>query len=59
MDMLILGVSAFLSTVIAGYLAEYQSMSLKTGFISFATVMIISGALFTAWKPKQTQAQTV
>lgn len=59
MDMLILGVSAFLSTVIAGYLAEYQSMSLKTGFISFATVMIISGALFTAWKPIETQTQTV
>ena len=51
MDMLILGTSAALSTTTAGYLVEYHDLSLKTGFISFSIVMIISGIIFALWRP--------
>jgi len=51
MDMLILGTSAAFSTTVAGYLVEYQNLSLKTGFISFSIIMIICGIIFTLWRP--------
>lgn len=51
MDMLILGTSAALSTTIAGYLVEYQGLTLKNGFISFSLLMIICGIIFTLWRP--------
>ena len=51
MDMLILGSSAALSTTIAGYLVEYQGLTLKNGFISFSVLMIICGIIFTFWRP--------
>ena len=51
MDMLILGTSAALSTTIAGYLVEYQGLTLKNGFISFSLLMIICGIIFTFWRP--------
>ncbi len=52
MDMLILGTSAALSTTTAGYLVEYHDLSLKTGFISFSIVLIISGIIFALWRPE-------
>ncbi len=51
MDMLILGSSAALSTTVAGYLVEYQGLTLKNGFISFSLLMIICGIIFTLWRP--------
>ena len=51
MDMLILGSSAALSTTIAGYLVEYQGLTLRNGFISFSILMIICGIIFTFWRP--------
>tara|TARA_B100001564_G_scaffold305531_1_gene274584 strand:+ start:7202 stop:8275 length:1074 start_codon:yes stop_codon:yes gene_type:complete len=51
MDMLILGTSAAISTTTAGYLVEYQNLSLQTGFISFSIVMILCGIIFTLWRP--------
>lgn len=51
MDMLILGSSAALSTTIAGYLVEYQGLTLRNGFISFSLLMIICGIIFTFWRP--------
>ena len=51
MDMLILGTSAAFSTTVAGYLVEYQNLSLQTGFISFSIIMIICGIIFTLWRP--------
>ena len=51
MDMLILGTSAALSTTIAGYLVEYQGLTLRNGFISFSLLMIICGVIFTFWRP--------
>ena len=51
MDMLILGSSAALSTTVAGYLVEYQGLTLQNGFISFSLLMIICGIIFTLWRP--------
>ena len=51
MDMLILGSSAALSTTIAGYLVEYQGLTLRNGFISFSFLMIVCGIIFTLWRP--------
>jgi len=51
MDMLILGSSAALSTTVAGYLVEYQGLTLENGFISFSLLMIICGIIFTLWRP--------
>lgn len=51
MDMLILGSSAALSTTIAGYLVEYQGLTLRNGFISFSLLMIVCGIIFTLWRP--------
>ena len=50
-DMLILGTTAAFSTTIAGYLVEYQNLSLRTGFISFSIIMILCGIVFTYWRP--------
>ena len=51
MDMLILGSSAALSTTVAGYLVEYQGLTLRNGFISFSLLMIVCGIIFTLWRP--------
>ena len=51
MDMLILGSSAAISTTVAGYLVEYQGLTLENGFISFSLLMIICGIIFTLWRP--------
>lgn len=58
MDMLILGVSAFISTLAAGYLVEYHDMTLKSGFTYFASIMVLSGILFTIWNPDDNHKQT-
>ena len=39
MDML--GGTAAFSATIAGYLVEYQNLSLRTGFISFSLIMVM------------------
>ena len=51
MDMLLLGLSAGVSTTTAGYLVEYHSLSLQTGFISFSILMVLCGIIFTLWRP--------
>ena len=51
MDMLLLGLSAGISTTTAGYLVEYHSLSLQTGFISFSILMVLCGIIFTLWRP--------
>lgn len=52
MDMLLLGLSAGISTTTAGYLVEYHNLSLKTGFISFSIIMVLCGMIFTLWRPE-------
>lgn len=51
MDMLLLGLSAGISTSTAGYLVEYHDLSLKSGFISFSIIMMLCGVIFTIWRP--------
>ena len=51
MDMLILGASATLSTSVAGFLVENYDLSLDSGMMLFSLVMIISGLIFTFWRP--------
>ncbi len=51
MDMLLLGLSAGISTSTAGYLVEYHDLSLKSGFISFSILMMLCGLIFTIWRP--------
>ena len=52
MDMLLLGLSAGISTTTAGYLVEYHNLSLKIGFISFSIIMVLCGMVFTLWRPE-------
>ena len=52
MDMLLLGLSAGISTTTAGYLVEYHNLSLKIGFISFSIIMVLCGMIFTLWRPE-------
>lgn len=51
MDMLLLGLSAGLSTTTAGYLVEYHDLTLQNGFISFSILMVLCGMIFTLWRP--------
>ena len=55
-DMLILGTTAAVSTTVAGFLVEYYDLSLKSGFISFACLMMICGLVFTYWRPDVEQS---
>ena len=50
-DMLLLGLSAGISTSTAGYLVEYHNLGLETGFMSFSILMILCGLIFTIWRP--------
>ena len=51
MDMLILGGTAAISTTIAGFLVEFNGLSLQAGFMSFSCLMILCGLVFTYWRP--------
>lgn len=51
MDMLLLGLSAGISTTTAGYLVEYHNLTLQDGFISFSILMVLCGIIFTLWRP--------
>ncbi len=50
-DMLIMSLSFSVSSASAGYLLENKYLTLETGFQSFAILMIVSGFIFTLWKP--------
>ena len=58
-DMLILGISAALSTTIAGYLVEYQGLSIKHGFIGFSFLMVTCGIIFTLWNPSEDISKSI
>ncbi len=51
MDMLILGASAALSTTTAGFLVDYYDLAIKDGMMMFSFVMILTGIIFTLWRP--------
>lgn len=50
-DMLIMSLAFSLSSASAGYLLENGYLTLKNGFQTFAILMMISGFIFTLWKP--------
>lgn len=51
-DMLILSVAFSLSTTAAGWLMERTSLSIQQGVLIFSSVMILSGLIFSLWKPE-------
>ena len=56
MDMLILGASATFSTSIAGFLVETYDLALDKGMMIFSLIMILSGLIFTFWRPDLKQS---
>ena len=56
-DMLILSVAFSTSTSIAGYLMENTDLGIQNGIMLFSSIMILSGFIFTMWKP-EASAQT-
>ena len=56
MDMLILGASATFSTSIAGFLVEKYDLALDKGMMIFSLIMILSGLIFTFWRPDLKQS---
>ena len=50
-DMLIMSLAFSASSASAGYLLESGFLTLKSGFQTFAILMIVSGFIFTLWKP--------
>jgi len=50
-DMLILSVAFSTSTSIAGYLMENTDLGIRNGILLFSSVMVLSGVVFSMWKP--------
>ena len=50
-DMLILSVAFSTSTSIAGYLMENTDLGIRNGILLFSSVMVLSGLIFSMWKP--------
>ena len=50
-DMLILSVAFSTSTSIAGYLMENTNLGIRNGILLFSSVMVLSGLVFSMWKP--------
>ena len=51
-DMLILSVAFSTSTSVAGYLMENTNLGIQNGIMVFASVMVLSGLIFSMWKPE-------
>ncbi len=50
-DMLILSIAFSTSTSVAGYVMENTGLGIQNGILVFASVMVLSGLVFAAWKP--------
>ena len=50
-DMLILSVAFSTSTSVAGYLMENTDLGIRNGILLFSSVMVLSGVVFSMWKP--------
>ena len=51
-DMLILSVAFSTSTSVAGYLMENTNLGIQNGIMVFASVMVLSGLVFSMWRPE-------
>ena len=58
-DMLILSIAFSTSTSVAGYLMENTDLGIQNGILLFSTIMIISGFVFSMWKPEPTVKRPV
>lgn len=52
-DMLILSVAFSCSTTVAGYLMESTTLTIQQGMLLFASVLVLSGLVFSVWKPAE------
>lgn len=50
-DMLVLSVAFSISSSLAGLIVEREWMSIQTGIMTYAVVMVCSGIVFTLWRP--------
>ena len=50
-DMLILSIAFSTSTSVAGYVMENTTLGIQNGILVFASVMVLSGLVFAAWRP--------
>ena len=57
-DMLILSVAFSCSTSAAGYLMEHTELGIQRGILLFASIMIMSGIIFSAWRPDEELIQS-
>ena len=56
-DMLTMSVAFSVSSASAGFLLESEVLTLKTGFLSFSILMMLSGMIFTLWSPREKVAK--
>ncbi|MDA8546307.1 MFS transporter [Candidatus Poseidoniaceae archaeon] len=57
-DMLTMSIAFSASSATAGYLLENGYLTLQSGFQSFAVLMMISGIVFTLWRPDRSRQNT-
>jgi hypothetical protein len=55
--MLTMSVAFSVSSASAGFLLESEVLTLKTGFLSFSILMMLSGMIFTLWSPREKVAK--
>jgi MFS family permease len=58
-DMLILSVAFSCSTSMAGYLMESTSLTIQQGILMFSSLMVISGIVFSLWRPEDEGRQNM
>ena len=51
-DMMILSVAFSISTTVAGYVMENTDLGIRNGILMFSSVMVLSGLIFSAWRPE-------
>ena len=55
-DMMILSVAFSISTTVAGYVMENTDLGIRNGILMFSSVMVLSGLIFSAWRPETPEA---
>ena len=50
-DMLVLSVAFSISSSLAGLIVEREWLTIQSGIMAYAIVMVCSGMVFTLWRP--------
>jgi MFS family permease len=58
-DMLILSVAFSSSTSAAGYLMENTTLTIQQGMLIFSSLMVVSGIVFSTWRPNDAESRSV